>query len=145
MRQFLISICLLAVISSCCGIDDGGSVAPTAKFYSRRINLLDTTDRILIISYKNNKRIFLPQDTSCELVISENTENTLYIKTKNSLDTIVLNVGVEYNMSSEYCGAINTVKTIQKTPKILQHTFKTAYFIQKDEDESITSILFIEP
>ena len=145
MKQYVIIFCLLGFLSSCCGSDDGVSVAPIAKYYSRRINLLDTSDRIFIISYKNNGRIFSPQDTSCELVISENTENTLYIKTKNANDTIILNVGVDYQMGSENCGALNTVKTIQKSPKIIQHTFKTAYFIQKDDDKSITSVLFIEP
>jgi hypothetical protein len=145
MKKFEIIFCILGFLSSCCGSNDGGSVAPTAKLYSRTINLLDTTDRILMISYKDYGKIFLPKDTSCELVISENTVNTLYIKTRNANDTIVLNVGVDYQMGSENCGALNTVKTIQKSPKILKHSFKNAYFIQKYDDKSLTSILYIEP
>lgn len=93
---FLLFILLFISISSCCEPDFSGGDGNTKKslLYSRKIKILDSTNRIIRISYKDSDKIFSPNDTITELVISDNKENTLYIETKNDVDTIVLFVKV---------------------------------------------------
>lgn len=143
---FLIFILLVFTFSSCCG-DSGfdSDYNKTSLFYSRKIKLLDTLDRIVKISYKDSDKIFYPNDTVSELVISENKENTLYINTKTKIDTIVLFIKVIYGMGSSECEAINTSKYIEHLPIIVSHTFEFANFSDEKTKYTYTDILFIKP
>ncbi|MFZ4796340.1 MAG: hypothetical protein ACOYMA_02530 [Bacteroidia bacterium] len=124
---------LLLLFESCCGEGDSGGGYYNRTTYARKIKLTDTTDRILKISYKNSAKIFYPNDTIADLIISENSENTLYIETKNAKDTVVLRVAVNYNYRNETCSSNELTKDINYTPKIVSHTFQNAlfYFQQK--------------
>lgn len=114
-------------INSCCCGDDGG-YSSIGYTYSRKIILTDTNNRILEISYKNTDTKFLHNDTIVDLVISENLENTLFIKTKNDLDTIVLFNKLDYYYNTSECEKDNLIKNIKKTPIIVSHTCKNAFF-----------------
>lgn len=123
---FFIFIVFSSLSSCCCGDDGYSEKNPD---YKRRVRITDTTDRILEISYSNSDKVFKPNDTIVELIISENIENTIYIKTKSHLDTIVLynKVTYYYNEASE-CSGADMSKYVVKKPIIVNHTFSNAYF-----------------
>lgn len=143
---FVIFGLFIFTFTSCCGdygIDSDSN--KTRLFYSRKIKLLDTLDKIVKISYKESDKIFYPNDTVSELIISENKENTLYISTKTKIDTIVLLVKVIYSMGSSKCEAINTTKDIEHLPIIISHSFDSAYFKAEITQNAYSDILFIKP
>lgn len=97
--------------------------------YKRRVRITDTTDRILEISYNISDKIFKSNDTIVDLIISENVENVIYIKTQRHLDTVILYNKVNYNYNNAGdCGDENITKEIDKEPIIVAHTFSGAYF-----------------
>jgi hypothetical protein len=119
---------LLLLFESCCGEGYSGGDYYNRTMYTRKVKLTDTSDRILKISYKNSDKIFYPNDTIAELIISENAENTLYIETKKTIDTLVLRVEVDYSYRNETCSSNELSKNINYTPKIVNHTFQNALF-----------------
>ncbi|MES2380385.1 MAG: hypothetical protein V4538_05040 [Bacteroidota bacterium] len=114
-------------MSSCCCGDDGGY--GSIPGYKRRVRITDTTDKIVEISYSNSDKVFKSNDTIVDLVISENVENIIYVKTKTHLDTIVLynKVTYYYNEADE-CSGADMSKYVVKKPIIVAHTFNNAYF-----------------
>ncbi len=114
-------------LSSCCCNDYYPN--ETIPGYKRRVRITDTTDKIIEISYNNSEQVFKSNDTIVDLVISENVENTIYIKTKSRLDTIVLynKVTYYYNEADE-CSGAEMSKYVVKKPIIVNHTFNNAYF-----------------
>ncbi len=143
--HYIILFIFFIPITSCCGLDYGDYQEKNNPLYSRKVSVADTSERILKISYKNSSTVFYPNDTSAELVISENKENTLYITTKLKTDTIVLNVKVSYGMSSSSCDAVNTYKYVEHMPIIINHTFDSAHFIFLETTNSYTDVLVIKP
>jgi len=124
---------LSSLMNGCCcsegyGYDGGGSYY---TIYSRKIKLTDTLDRILKISYKNSDKIFYPNDTIADLIISDNSENMLFVETKKTIDTIVLRVQVNYEYRNEDCSNNQLSKQTNHTPKIVNHTFQNAFFDYK--------------
>ncbi len=140
---FLFTMVVLC-FSSCCGDDYEGNYK-TPLLFSRAIKLLDTSNRILKISYKNSDKVFFPNDTVSELIISENKENTLYITTKTNIDTIVLLVKVAYGMYSSRCVPTNTYRYINNETLIVNHSFDSAFFKAYMTEETYTDFLFIKP
>lgn len=143
--NFLFGFLLLLIFTSCCDLDMGYNNNYNDVLYTRRIRVMDTSDRILKISYKNSDKVFFPNDTASELIISENKETTLYINTKNELDTIVLAVQVSYGMYSSACDASNTSRFIKQKPFIVNHTFDSANFIFEQTKNTFTDILLFKP
>lgn len=117
---------LLLLFQGCCYGDDGYYSERTT--YGRKIKLTDVSDRILKISYKNSNKVYYPNDTIADLIISDNTENTLYIETQKTTDTIVLRVEVNYSYKNENCASNQLTKEMVYTPKIVSHTFQNVVF-----------------
>lgn len=143
--NFLFGFLLLLSLTSCCGLDMGYNNNYNDVLYTRRIKVLDTADRILKISYKNSDKVFYPNDTATELIISENKETTLYINTKNEIDTIVLAVQIIYGMYNSACDASNTSRFVVQKPFIVNHTFDSANLIFEQTKNTFTDILLFKP
>jgi len=144
---FVLFTILVWCFNSCCSDDyeGNGNATKMIWLYSRSIKLLDTSNRIMKISYKNSDKVIFPNDTVTELIISENKENTLFITTKTNTDTIVLRVEVTYKMYDSRCKPINTYRYIEHTPIIVNHTFDSAYFKAVMTENTFTDYLFIKP
>jgi len=143
--NFLFGFLLLLLLTSCCGLDMEFYKNDKSVLYTRRIRVLDTADRILKISYKNSDKVFYPNDTATELIISENKETTLYINTKNEIDTIVLAVQIIYGMYNSACDASNTSRFVVQKPFIVNHTFDSTNFIFNQTEYTYTDVLLIKP
>ncbi|MFZ4797025.1 MAG: hypothetical protein ACOYMA_05990 [Bacteroidia bacterium] len=141
---FVLFALLVWCFNSCCSDDYQGNYK-TPLLFSRAIKLLDTSNRILKISYKNSDKVFFPNDTVAELIISENKENTLYITTKTNIDTIVLLVEIGYGMSSSRCEPIDTYKYTSNETLIVNQTFDSAFFKAFSTKNTYTDYLFIKP
>lgn len=121
MKTYIFFI-LLFFLESCCGYGEGG-YNYYRNYYYRKIALTDTSNRILKISYIGPENIFTPNDTLADLVISDNIPTRLIVETKNSIDTLVVNVENSYSYSSSSCYEDQIINTIELTPRILSHTF----------------------
>ncbi|MEI7977877.1 MAG: hypothetical protein WCI53_03450 [Bacteroidota bacterium] len=115
---------LFLFFGSCCSSYDGGY--PYNYYdnkYYRKLVLTDKLDTIVKISYKGSDKVFNPMSDSTDLLISENTITTLYIETKNNIDTLVLNIKTSYNYSASTCDNDDVVKNINYNPQVISHTF----------------------
>lgn len=114
------------IISSCCQGDEYFNNGYVVHY--RYINLLDTTDKILTISYQKSLKKVYPNSFQCELIISENEPTILYITTLNRKDTIEVNVPSEITcIPGSSCNDAHFQKTI-KSPLVVWSTFDSAYF-----------------
>lgn len=123
---FFIFMGFISISSCCCGDSYDGGGYSSSHYYYRRIVLSDTTNGILEIAFKNTNKKITPNDTTAELIVSENKETTMYIKTKTSLDTITLFTKVEYSYDESNCEKDRITKAVYKTPIIVSHTFSNA-------------------
>ncbi len=147
MRNVFFYIILLSnLFSACCY--SGEDIWISKPNYFRKIKLTDTADRILKISYLGSNKTFAPNDTFTDLTISENTETTLYIETKSTIDTITLNLDYTYSYEGSSCSKGTLIKNLRESPIIVKHTFSKAYFKQLNANNYngyIDDILFITP
>jgi hypothetical protein len=143
---FFYIIGLSFLFTACCGGNE--DAWHEKQYYFRKIKLTDTSDRILKISYFGSNKTFAPNDTFTDLTISENTETTLYIETKSTIDSITLNIDYTYSYEASSCSKGTLIKNLRENPIIVKHTFSKAYFKQltaNNYNGSINDVLFITP
>lgn len=143
---------VLFFLTGCCGYGDDGGYSYYKSYYYRKIALTDTSNKILKISYIGSEKIFTPNDTLAGLIISDNMPTKLIVETKNSIDTLVVNVENNYSYSSSRCYGDQIINDIQLRPSILYHTFSKIEIKQTNSykygtygDVNIYDIFFITP
>jgi hypothetical protein len=114
---------ILTLFSSCCSRSSESDCFICEDKLENRIVLIDTQDRILKVSYLNSDKIYTPNDTAIDVILSNNILTTLYIQTKKNIDTLVLRPEITYGYRGAKCGGLEGVREIDTKYKIIEHTF----------------------
>jgi hypothetical protein len=110
------------------------------------LRLNDTTNKILKISYQNSDKVFYPNDTISELLVSNNKITTVFIQTQNDIDTLSLSPKIEYyyyegtcskGIEKRYLG-YNIEQTFSKFKQYFERSSPLSYTITYNYEFYIT-------
>jgi hypothetical protein len=110
LRFTFISCIIIAFISSCCS--GYGGPSSNEKYYKRQLKLIDTTDRILRIWYKDANLSSKPNSIATELTLSTNFNTVFYFESKkNGIDTVEVATDYEIEIKTIKCTEYNAEKS----------------------------------